>query len=130
MTIYFIKSNHLSGNECLVGADGHGVGTHIVLNSGCMSHSTPLTPNGGLSKSMMMSFVLMVAPLEYEKQMNFGKAYYLVDISDLEDRHIEVVTILQRACKRFFWVSKGWFGLIRVRVTYLFWIGVSYQKLI
>ena len=75
MYLEIINCNKLiiynSGNESLVGSDGFGLGSHVILNSGMMSHGTIGGENTGLSKALVMSLVLFMVPLTDKVPLNF-----------------------------------------------------------
>ena len=99
-----------SGNECLVGADGFGLGTHLSLNSGCMSHGN-IGGSTGLSKALVMSLVLFIKPLKEDQQMDFSKAWYPMDVCNIKPLHLDLLHYLSLGADRHFWVSLFRVGL-------------------
>ena len=87
--------------------DGFGVGTAVILNSGCMTHSSVFSPNGGLSKSLCMSIAVILTPLKYSQPMDFSKPWYATSIEKMGYLHLDVLKVLQEACTKHFWVSSG-----------------------
>ena len=94
-----------SGNEALVGADGYGVGTYLLLNTGCMSHGTLGTPSHGRSKALSMGLVLIICPLKPNQSMSFRNAWYAANMMDLKPHHSTLLTLLNQAVDQNFWVS-------------------------
>ena len=92
--------------------DGHGVGSCICLNSGCMSHGDIGSKTSGLSKAMSMMLSVLICPEKYNKPMDFSLAFYTVDVSDIPRRHLEILWFLNNAVTKHYWVS--WLGF-RVR---------------
>ena len=92
-------------------SQGYAVGTHLSLNSGCMSHGNIGSKTGGLSKALIMTVCLLVCPLNLDKDMDFSKAWYACDVSNLPRFGLEILWFLNRAVSRHFWVSR-----VRVRV--------------
>ena len=82
------------------GLDG---GSHIILNSGCMS--TSAGPMQGYSKSTATSYILFTFDINYARSVNMGGAWTSVDLKDISRPRIPIMMSLARACDQRFWVS-------------------------
>ena len=83
------------------GLDG---GSHIILNSGCMS--TSAGPMQGYSKSTAISYILFNFDIHYARSVNMGGAWTSVDLKDISSSRIPIMMALAQACEQKFWVSK------------------------
>ena len=99
------RSNFISGNECLVGSNGYGLGTNIMLNSGCMSHGNVGGKSTGLSKALVMGLVVLIKPLEENEPLDFSAAWYPLDVCNIQPLHLDLLRILNAGATRHFWVS-------------------------
>ena len=80
-------------------------GTHLTLNSGCMTHSSLLSPHRGASKALNMSFGLLVAPERMPNPMAFDQAWTPLDLEKVQLRFLPVLHLIARKLDSLFWVS-------------------------
>ena len=55
-----------------------------------------------------MSAALLVAPLKYDKPMDFSLAFHTSDILEIRPLNLILLRVLWHTCRENFWVSKGW----------------------
>ena len=97
---------------------GYGLGTHLTLNTGCMSHGTHGSKTSGMSKALAMTLCLLICPLKEDKDMNFMAAWYPACVANLPKRNLEILWYLDLAVTKHFWVSRVRVGY-RVRVCFV-----------
>ena len=85
------------------------MGTHLTLNTGCMTHGTIGSGTSGMSKALAMSLCLLICPLNMDQDMNFSAAWYPACLANLPKRNLEILWYLDLAVTKHYWVS--WFGL-------------------
>ena len=119
IVISYLKLTIFLGNESLCGANGHGLGQCIVLNSGCMSHGTIGSGTRGLSKGLVMALVVLIKPLTGDQPLNFREAWHALDVGSLSHLHAEILRILNAGATKHFWVSLG-LGRSRLGLGFIF----------
>ena len=82
------------------GLDG---GSHIIINSGCMS--TSAGPMQGASKATGLAYIMLTFEIPYAQSVNLGGAWTSVDLKDISRSRVPVMMSLADACDKLFWVS-------------------------
>ena len=102
--------NIFSGNESLCDSLGYEAGSCLCLNGGGMNHSKLLSKNGGLSKALIMSLTLMVAPEDINTPMCYWECWTPLNMQRVFRRFIPLVNALCEALTHHFWVYRifGW----------------------
>ena len=93
------------GNEALCDRTGYEAGACLILNGGNMNHSSLLSENGGLSKSLIMTVSYMVAPQPIDVPMNYEHCWSPLDMRRCHVRHFIMVEALCEGLTLYFWVS-------------------------
>ena len=104
-----LKSFLFIGNETCTDRNGYGIGSYVILNSGCMSHGVIGRGSNGLSKALCMAVVLFVRPLTENDPLDFTEAWYALNVGEMNYLQIEIISLLNRGVTKHFWVSfQGW----------------------
>ena len=127
--IFLHRVNSISGNESLCDRLGFEAGSCICFNGGRMNHSKLLSENGGLSKALVMSLTLMVAPENINTPMNYWECWSPLDMRRVYVRFIPLISALCESLTFHFWVSSFFFffeNLLQQRLIWTrgFWFGL------
>ena len=89
----------------LCSKNGFFAGSHLIMNTGRMTHANLTSEMRGMSKALNMSLHLLVCPEKLPVQMAYNKAWTPLNILNIKRRYLPIIHVVARKLDSLFWVS-------------------------